>query len=750
MSSNRPPEIGEPALRVDAYAKATGAQVYPSDFVMDDMVFVRVFRSPHPHARILSIDTIAAQNVPGVVRVITAADIPGEKNAGLFIPDQPVLCGEVVRRQGDAIALVVAESDDAARKGCDLIDVVYEPLPVVSDMLTAMDPETPRIHPDGNLLSELHFEVGDVNKAFETADQVYINDYLTGRQEHAFIEPEGGAAFYDEEGRLTVRLGGQYPHRDAQMIGSILGLQPDEVRAITPLVGGAFGGKLDVDVQCYLALATHLTKCPSRMVYDRDESILSGTKRHPAYAYYKTACNEDGEWVAAEVKVYIDTGAYASFGESVLTTVVDGLLGPYRVPNVKVDAYCVYTNNSYAGAFRGFGALQGTFGLEQQIDIMARAYGIDPIDYRKRHAIDMGEQAALGFKLETQYYFKQVLEAARTGPIYSQREQLVQLSGPENQWKKRGVGLAAAWMGVGYGHGVPDIAEVSVKLTETGRFELHVGGTDMGQGNATAHMQVTAHELNCGMGDIDLVLGDSLGPDSGSTDAARAVTFVGKAAMDAARDLYQQILAEVARELGCDPGDLTLEGGSVIIKETGQSRSLAGLGELIGKGSGEFPEGDFYHAWGIPSFMYTAGVQLALVEVDLLTGKVEVLKLENIFDAGKVINQQGIEGQSEGGIIQGLGYALLEDCIVTDGIMQNPNLSTYIIPSIGDVPYDIRTTPIEEPGHIGPYGAKGIAEMVLTPTAPAILNAVYDAIGERFTRVPLTPEAVLRRINDED
>jgi CO/xanthine dehydrogenase Mo-binding subunit len=750
MNDKRSPAIGDPALRVDGHAKATGAQIYPSDYVLDGMLFVRVFRSALPHARILNIDTRAAEKTPGVVRVITAADIPGEKNAGLFIPDQPVLCDEVVRRQGDAIALVVAETDEAVRQACELIKVDFEPLPLVTDMLSAADSDAYRIHPDGNLLSELHFEVGDVNDAFGKADMVFENDYITGRQEHAFIEPEGGAAFYDEEGRLTVRLGGQYPHRDQQFIAGVLGLPLEAVRAITPPVGGAFGGKLDVDVQCYLALATHLTKRPSRMVFDRDESILAGLKRHPAHVFYKTACNTDGEWLAAEVKVYIDTGAYASFGESVLTTVIDGLLGPYRIPNVKVDGYCVYTNNSYAGAFRGFGALQGTFGLEQQMDMMARAAGIDPIDYRIKHAIKTGEQAPLGFTLETDYYFKETLEAARGGPIYSQRNQLVQISDSQKRWKKRGVGLAAAWMGVGYGHGVPDIAEVSVKLTEAGRYELHVGGTDMGQGNATAHLQVAAHELNCAMEDIDLALGDSSGPDSGSTDAARAVTFVGKAAMEAAKDLYQQILAEVARELHCRPDDLSLEGNQVVIKSSGESRSLAGLGILTGNGSGEFPEGDFYQAWGIPSFMYTAGVQLALVEVDLLTGQIDVLKLENVFDAGKVINQQGIEGQSEGGIIQGLGYALMEDCVVADGLMQNTSLSTYIIPSIGDVPSDITTTLVEKPGHIGPYGAKGIAEIVLIPTAPAILNAVYDAIGERFTRIPLTPEAVLRRVTDEN
>jgi len=605
------------------------------------------------------------------------------------------------------------------------------------------------VHPEGNLVAEIHLGQGDIENGFTHADFIFENEYFTGRQEHAHIETEGGAAYYDEAGRLTVRFGGQHPHWDQEIVAKILGVEIDEVRIISPMVGGSFGGKDDIDVQSYLALVTYLTKRPCRIMFDRRESIVAGTKRHPFITSYKTACTKEGIWLAAEVSLYADTGAYAGWGESVINTAVEVCLGPYKIPHTKVDAYCVYTNNSNASAFRGFGGLQGAFGLEQQVDIMACACGMDPIEFRRKNTVEVGEKAALGFVNQEELSFKQSLVEAKRGPIYSQREELK--DGPQNlkRWKKRGVGIAASWMGIGYGKGVPDSAEVHIKLNEDGDYQFLLGGTDMGQGNATALMQMAAHELNCPLDNFELVLGDSLGPNAGSCDAARQMTLVGTATIQAALDLLAQILDEAARELQSSPELLHLEGKSLVVTETGQKRSLAGLGEMTGKGSFSTPEGEALIP-GIPGFLHTTGAQVALVEVDLLTGKVDVLKLHSVIDAGRVINQQGIEGQSEGGLAQGIGYALLEDTIVSDGQFLNPDLSTYIIPTISDVPYEMVTTCLESPGTVGPYGTKGVAEIVLVPTAPAILNAVFDAIGERFTKIPLTAEDVLGRMTDEN
>jgi xanthine dehydrogenase molybdenum-binding subunit len=739
MTVKHSPKIGDPVPRIDGRAKVTGQQIYPSDLFLDGMLSVRVLRAPHAHAKIFSIDTRAAEQVPGVERVLTAADIPGDKMTGLITPDMPVLCDELVRRQGDPIAIVAAESDTIARRACGMIDVAYELLPVISDPRQAMLPGSHRLHPEGNIISELHIENGDVDEIFGNAALVFEHEYSTGRQEHAHIETESGAAYYDDDGRLTVRFGGQHPHWDQEIISKILGIDRNEVRIISPMMGGSFGGKDDIDVQTYLALVTYLTKRPCRMVFDRRESLIAGTKRHPFICSYKTACTVEGEWLAAQVELIADSGAYTSWGPAVLNVAVDACLGHYQIPNVKVDAYCVYTNNSNASAFRGFGAPQVVFGLEQQVDIMARACRIDPIEFRRRNAVKPGMKAALGFVYHGDDSFRQILDAAAQGVLYRQGNQ------SENHEKQRGLGFAAAWMGVGYGAGVPDNAEVHVKLTHDGRYQLLVGGTDMGQGNGTAFVQMVAHELNCQMDDIELILGDSLGPDAGSCDAARQMSLVGRATVAAARDLYRQIQDEAARELGAAPDDILLKGRSIIREDSGEMRPLSGLGEMTGKGFADLPDMEPLIP-GIPKTLYVAGAQVALVEVDIFTGKVDVLNMHNIIDAGKVINRQGVEGQSEGGLVQGLGYALYEDCILSEGKLLNHDFSTYIIPSIHDIPGEIITTILEEPSTIGPYGAKGVAEVVIVPTAPAILNAVCDAIGERFTKIPLTQEDVKMRM----
>ena len=741
MKEQRPPKIGDSVHRIAGLPKVTGKQIYPSDLDLEGMLNLRIFRSPHPHARILSLDTSRAEIAPGVVCVLTADDIPGELMTGLFRSDMPVLCADIIRRQGDPIAIVAAESDLHARQACELILAEYDLLPVVDDARDALKFTSPKVHPEGNLVSEIHLEQGDVENAFQKADQIFEFEYHTGRQEHAFLEPEGGAAYYDEGGRLTIRFGGQHPHWDREIIAPILRIDPEELRVISPMVGGSFGGKDDIDVQVYLALVTHLTKRPCRIRFSREESLVAGNKRHPFTSIYKTACDKHGKIIAAQVTLYADTGAYAGFGHKVLSTAVGECLGPYQIPNTKIDAYCVYTNNSNASAFRGFGAPQVAFPLESQVDIMALSYEIDPVDFRRKNLVKPGENTALGIPYQGNWSIQETLAVAENSPIYQNKHELTQCPDPE---KKRGVGFAAALMGIGYGAGVPDRAEIHINLTQEGLYQMYIGGTDMGQGNATALMQIAAFELNCPMEEFELILGDSLGPDAGSCDAARQMTFVGRAAFAAAVDLRQKILDEAANELDSPLDDLVLEGKFVLNRKSGGKRSLAGLGTLLGVGLADIPDKEALLP-GIPPHLYTTGAQIALVEVDLLTGKVDVLKMHSVIDAGKVINQQGIEGQTEGGIIQGLGYALYEDTVVTDGLIQNRGFSTYILPTAVDVPVELVSEFLEVPSKLGPYGAKGIAEIVLVPTAPAIINAVADAIGERFTKIPLSSEDVIMR-----
>ncbi|MBE9506878.1 MAG: xanthine dehydrogenase family protein molybdopterin-binding subunit [Chloroflexi bacterium] len=747
MTSTVVPSIGEPVVRIDGWVKASGAHIYPSDFVVEGMLWLRVLRAHQPHARILSIDTSAAEQVDGVVGVFTAQDVPGSNRVGTVFQDMPVLCEDKVRYVGDAVAIVAAESDEAAYRARDLIRVEYEPLPVVSDPRAAMEPDAPRVHDDGNLVNELHFGRGDLAAAFERADFVFENEYRTSRQAHAFLETEAGVAFYGEDGRLTVRVGGQSPQGDQTQIARALGLRNEDVRVIMPMPGGAFGGKYEITVQGYLALVTLLTKRPCRIMLDRDESFLAGIKRHPFHMRYRTACTAEGQLVAAEVELIADTGAYASVGPAVLSLATEHCLGPYYFPTLKIDSYCVYTNNSFAGAFRGFGAPQVVVGIEQQMDIMARAVGMDPIEFRRRNGLRAGQPAALGNVLDVESSLDQVLEAAESGPIYSQREELVQTG---DRWKRRGVGVAATWQGFGFGAGIPDYAVAQVALDEGGHYQLLVGSVDLGQGNATAFVQIAAHELGCRVGDIELVMGDTLlGPDSGPSVASRSIAVVGSATANAARDLRQKILEAAADELQISPDRLALIGDAVVVEDGDRSLGVAGLGPLLGQGNARMPEAEEI-APGIPHKMFGYGAQVTLVEVDLLTGEVDVLKVHSVIDAGKAINRQGVEAQSEGGIAQGLGYALSEDTLVEDGQILNPRMSTYIIPSISDVPVEIETTILEYPGPAGSYGAKGIGEIVLTPTAAAVLNGVYDATGRRFTRIPLLPERVLGRLSDAD
>jgi CO/xanthine dehydrogenase Mo-binding subunit len=747
MTSTVVPSIGQSVARIDGWAKASGTHIFPSDFVVEGMLWLRVLRAHQPHARLLSIDTSAAEGVDGVVGVFTARDIPGSNRVGSMVQDMPVLCEDRVRYVGDAVAVVAAESDEAAYRARDLIRVEYEPLPVVSDPRAAMEPDAPRVHDEGNLISELHFARGDLAVALERADVVLENEYRTGRQAHAFLETEAGVAYYGEDGRLTVRAGGQSPQNTQREIAQVLGLRKEDVRVILPMPGGAFGGKFETTVQAYLALVTLLTKRPCRIMLDRDESFLAGLKCHPFHMRYRTACTADGRLVAAEVELIADTGAYASHGPAVLGLATEHCLGPYFFPAVKIDSYCVYTNNSFAGAFRGFGGPQVAVGIEGQMDRMARAVGMDPIDFRRRNRLRAGQPAALGNILDVETGLDPVLEAAARGPVYSRRAELVPTG---DRLKRRGVGVAATWQGFGVGGSIPDRAVVQVALDEAGHYQLRVGSVDLGQGNATAFAQIAAHELGCRVGDIELVTGDTLlAPDSGPTCASRTIAVVGSATASAARDLRHRILDAAADELQIGPDRLALVGGAVVVEDGDRSLGLAGLGPLLGQGNVQVP-GLEEIAPGLPHERFGYAAQVALVEVDLLTGEVDVLKIHQVLDAGKVINRQGVEGQSEGGIAQGLGYVLSEDTLLEEGQMLNPRLSTYIIPSISDVPIEIETTILELPGPAGAYGAKGIGEIVLSPTAPAVLNAVYDATGRRFTRLPLLPEHVLGRLSDAD
>jgi CO/xanthine dehydrogenase Mo-binding subunit len=481
---------------------------------------------------------------------------------------------------------------------------------------------------------------------------------------------------------------------------------------------------------------------------DREESIAVGVKRHPFYVRFKTGVTYEGRLTAAEVHLLADTGPYLTLGPAVLGLAAEHCCGPYNFPHTKIDGQVVYTNNCNASAFRGFGNPQVLPGLEQHMDMMARALNLDPIAFRKLNVLRSGQLAGLGYVPGGVSSSLKVLEAAGQSQLYTQREQLK--AEGTSPWKRRGVGLAAAWQGFGLGAGVDDGATVRIELETNGRYRLYVSSPELGQGNLTALAQIAAHELSCSVEDIEVRVGDTFGPDSGSSNASRTTYVVGAATLKAATNLREKIIATAAH-LPASQASPHLAG--LAVQTNGQAIPLAELALELGPlaGQGYFqPSQPQPVIPGVPHAIYSYSVQLALVEVDLLTGEVAVLRLENYLDAGHAINPATAEGQSEGGMAQGLGYALFEDTLLQEGRVLNPRLSTYIIPSIRDVPADMKTVLLEEAEPLGPYGARGIAEIVLSPTAAAIMNALYDAIGMRFDRLPVTPERVLEALEKQE
>ncbi len=740
--------IGKPIRRVDAYSKASGQHLYPSDFTADNMLYLKILRAEHPHAEIVSINTQAARNLPGVVCVLTAADIPGVNEYGLVVPHQPVLCDKKVRHLGDAVAIVAAETEQLARQACDLIDVVYSVLPLLVDPEKALLPDAPKLHDDGNLCAELNLGHGDIDQGFSDADLVFENTYQTGAQEHAFLETEAGGAYYDQKGVLTVIAGGQNPFNDHRQIAPVLNLEDDRLRVINPPLGGAFGGKEDISVQIYLALATFHTKRPSKIVLNREESIACGTKRHPYRFAIKTGVTKEGLLTAAKISILADAGAYMALSGAVLGQTAEHCCGPYYFPYTDINARAVYTNNGNSSAFRGFGNPQAAFAIELQMDVMADALGMDRLAFRRKNVITPETETGIGggHKVTSNLSINQVLDSVEKGTLFQQYQSREHQQSDKAPWIKTGIGFSTIWQGYGIGANLNDNAIARIELLESGRYHLIVSCPDLGQGNTTALAQIAANELNCRMDQIDITIGDSFGPNSGSSNASRTTCFVGAAVIGAVGELKHMICERV----GVDPekmDQMTMTEDGFVLGEIQILRESFAAEQSLIFGEYEYsPRQTDAIVIGIPHFHYGYGAQAIKVEVDTLTGEITVQEIENYLDAGKIINPPAAEGQAEGGVVQGLGYALYENLMREEGTVMNPRLSTYIIPSIMDVPAKLQTIFLEEPEPLGPYGARGIGEITLTPVAPAVLNAVHDAIGVRFSSIPLTPELILNAL----
>jgi CO/xanthine dehydrogenase Mo-binding subunit len=734
---------GTSQQRVDALAKARGEHIFPSDNALPGMLWLRIVRSTKVHARILAVDTDAATRLDGVVSVLTAADISGTNRFGLSVADQPVLCDELVRFEGEPIAIVAAETDEIARKACALVKVLYAKLPVIHSAKTAA--EMPGLHPDGNICSTIEAGHGDIAAAAVDCTHIVGFEYTTNRQEHAFLETEAGTSWIDDDGVLTLSVGGQNPFHDRRQIALALGLAEDQVRVLNPMMGGAFGGKEDCNVQIHLALVTHKTGRPARLMFDRQESLRAGVKRHEFNIAYRVGATGTGKLQYADIELLADAGAYTTLTPAVLGQAAEHAPGPYLYKAVAIDGKAMFTNNGNASAFRGFGVPQISIGIEQAMDELARRTRLSPFEIRRRNLLRRGQTAGAGYTMTSDTLLPKMLDAAENGPLWQFRKEY-RAEAPS--WVRRGIGVSAIWQGYGLGGDLEKGATVHLSLKKNGRFCLEVGTPDLGSGNLTAFLQIGADELNSTIDHFDYIAGDSLGPNSGSSHASRTVYIVGNTIAKAGRELRRRICAYA--EAGFGPGPASLQQGFVNVGQ--QDISLSELAAAM-------PDPEVVISFrprlaqaiapGIPHAAYSYWVQVLGVEVDVYSGEVSVTDVENYVDTGKTINPAGVLAQCEGGFVQGLGYALYENSVYADGRLKNPTFANYVIPSVKDVPQNMRTTIFETPDHTSPLGVRGIAEIGLSPVAATVANAVYDAIGARFTRFPILPEAVLKAIGEE-
>jgi CO/xanthine dehydrogenase Mo-binding subunit len=757
--------VGRRVPRLDGPDKVTGRTKYMTDLTFENPVYGRVLRAAHPHALIRKINVSRARALPGVNCVLTAEDIPGLNGFGIIIQDQPVLAREKVRMTGDAVALVAAESDEIAAQALALIEVEYEPLPAVTDPAKALEPGSPDIHEGGNLLQRTVLHRGDADRAFAEADVVVSGTFETPRQMHAFIETEGGWARLEPDGCLTIWCPAQAAYRDRLQVARILGWNPNRIRIISSPLGGGFGGKDELTVQHYLALlALHTGGRPVKLHYKREESVIAGIKRHPFRVEARLGVRRDGTLTALQARILVDKGAYASLGPAVLNLAVEHMAGPYKVEHLDVEGKLVYTNNGTNGAFRGFGVPQTCFALESLVEMAAERLGLDPIAMRKQNVVRRGEVDGAGHQVDSSVAVWECLDAVERSDLWRGRAAWVRAA-PAG--KLRGYGVACGVHGVGLGKGVPDFANAAVELTSEGRFRLLVAPQEIGQGNGTVYAQMAAEILGCAPGEIEVVQGDTgQVPDGGTVTASRGTYAGGMATVNAARNMATLLRQGAAAVQGVAVDEVNLT--DVDLRDvyrrmapSGSQGAASPGGTVRGAAAPDGPplraEGYFILPQaagavpgiiGAPHHVCGYAAQAVRLEVDALTGETRVERVVSAIDCGTVINPQGLEGQSEGGVVMGLGFALCEDTVMEGGIHQTRNITTYILPTTCETPL-IETIAVESHEETGPFGAKGIGEVVMVPVVAAIPNAIAQATGARVWRLPATPERVWQAMRQE-
>ncbi len=719
--------LGKSYKRVDALGKVTGETLYPGDLEMADQTYMKILFAHRPHAIVKKIDTSKAEALDGVLLVLTAKDVPVNEY-GLIFPDQAVLCGpgsskvdgDRVRFEGDQVAAVIAESEEIADKARALIEVEFEDLPITTDPEESMKEDADLLHPDteSNVITHYKIRKGDIDSAFAQSDVIIEGEYRTPYQEHAFLAPEAGIAYVDEEDRITVAVAGQWVHEEVEAIAHALDLPLNQIRVIQPAIGGAFGGREDMSVQIVLALAVLKFRemginRPVKIVWTREESMIGHHKRHPYLIRAKWGASKDGIILAAESQVIADAGAYNYTSNKVLGNATLMVSGPYVIENLKVDSYAVYTNNIPGGAFRGFGGPQAAFAAEQQVNKLAEALGMDEIELRMKNIVKDGSI------MHTQTPFPSPVTMDKVIEECADAAKWPRIMNNENSSIKKGIGFACGFKNVGFSFGAPEKSYATIEIhgdSEIERVVLHQAGSDVGQGAHTVFQQMAAEAVGVPFEMVELAVADSaITGDSGSSSASRMTFMAGNAIMGAAKlalEMWEDEERPVIAEYKYIPPATT-----PYDKQTGES---------------------------MPNFAYGYVAETVEVEVDTDTGEVKIGNVLCANDVGKALNPMQIVGQIEGAVVQAVGYTMMENFITEGGRVKTDKFSTYLIPTILDIPEKIDSLVLEGNDGEGPWGARGMGEMPFIPFAPAVTAAIHQATGVWFDKFPLTPERVLR------
>ena len=740
--------VGRSVVRTDALDKVLGRARFTEDYIPRGTAVVKVVRSSQPHALIRRVDASAALRVPGVARVLTASDVPGENQIGYALPDQPFLNDVKVRFIGDPLALVVAEDRDAASEGAEAVEVEYEPLPAVFDTANALREGAPAVHEGGNVAVTTRIRKGGTAGGFSEAVVEVEDTYETPYQEHMYLEPEAAYAVPEGSGKVSVIGCMQSPFLVREKVAHVLGWGLNQVRVIQALTGGAFGGKDDMGplVCAKAALAAVKTGRPAALVFDRDESVAYSNKRFPARIRYRSGASREGRITAIEVDITLECGAYANRAPFWLWRQTAHAAGPYEVENASIDGRAVYTNKVFGGSFRGFGDVALHFAAESQVDRLAGELGMDPVELRLRNVLRKGSKTTCDQLLDHSVGMERCLRGVAEASNWVGRRRR------RKGTRVRGYGVGCAYHGISTSRSTPDWSAASLILNQDGTLTYRTGICELGQGSPVGHAKIVAEILGVPIESIRIEVPDTDSTlNAKPTHGSRGLMLGGTAAADAAIKLRGRMIGVAAEMLGCGKKGVTLGRGKAYAAEKPEdSISLPELAEeLYVRGVSPAAYG-FYASprrffdpetgLGVNYSVYTFAASVAEVEVDIETGWVEVMRVWPAMDVGRAIDPLMIEGQIHGAVSQGIGFTLTEDLVVRDGLVLNPNFKDYVIPTALDTPQVAETIIVEEPYRHSAFGAKGVGEPAIISVVPAVANAVHDATGVRFNRLPITME----------